>query len=408
MERGIALMYTMIIVDDEIEFLSYNQKFITHYFPDIQILECFDNGADALAFLQDNSVDIILTDIYMPQMDGLELSKHISLNHPQCVTIIVTGYNSFEYARCALNYNVFSYLLKPLDIEEVLPCIERAKELSTYRKSMHPKHINLLPEKTEFFFNELVSGEFTSKSDLVSSFSSLSLPFTLEESKGLLIRVTIDDFATNDNLLDAEELAHSIKIVLQESLCNCDIYYARHISTKFYYVIVQHDMSLDDISMILDAAVSRSLEASLHTKCNIKIRKIFDSFSDFLTIDQEPHRKIENNKTSNTMIQNAIEYIEKNYDKNISRDIVAAAMYVSPAYFSHQFKEATGLRFIDYLTELRMKKAISLLETNMNINDIITKVGYYSRSTFLSNFKQYTSYTPSEYRQKILQDWRNN
>jgi len=57
---------------------------------------------------------------------------------------------------------------------------------------------------------------------------------------------------------------------------------------------------------------------------------------------------------------------------------------------------------MDYLTTVRMQKSIELLNTNMRINDIAEKVGYQNRNRFIINFRQYTGYTPTEYRKIIL------
>jgi two-component system response regulator YesN len=69
---------------------------------------------------------------------------------------------------------------------------------------------------------------------------------------------------------------------------------------------------------------------------------------------------------------------------------------------SRILKSYTGFSFIDYLTEVRMNEAVKLLSTHTRINDIASLVGYHSRNTFLVNFRNHTSLTPSEYRVKIL------
>lgn len=104
----------------------------------------------------------------------------------------------------------------------------------------------------------------------------------------------------------------------------------------------------------------------------------------------------------NRRIENAIAYINQHYDKDVTRDTVAAAVYMSGAYFSRCFKAITGVSYKEYLTEVRMRKAMDLLKTNMKISDISSKVGYPNPNRFNINFRQYTSYTPSEYRIHVL------
>ena len=88
--------------------------------------------------------------------------------------------------------------------------------------------------------------------------------------------------------------------------------------------------------------------------------------------------------------------------EDLTRDDVASKVFMCGAHFSRCFKKETGITYLDYLIDLRMKKAIELLQTNCKIQDIAKKIGYTSQNRFIINFRHYTSYTPSEYRRKVL------
>jgi len=77
------------------------------------------DGIYAINLLQNNIYDVVITDIKMPTMDGIELSKYLYKNQPQTPIIIISGYDEFEYARAAVKLNVFDYILKPLRDEEL-------------------------------------------------------------------------------------------------------------------------------------------------------------------------------------------------------------------------------------------------------------------------------------------------
>lgn len=83
------------------------------------------NGQDALKTLSVIPVDVVITDIKMPIMDGMELAKKIHENHASVKIIILSGYSDFNYAKKAIAYNVSDYLLKPLDIEELRKTLNR-------------------------------------------------------------------------------------------------------------------------------------------------------------------------------------------------------------------------------------------------------------------------------------------
>ncbi|BCS80095.1 response regulator [Anaerocellum diazotrophicum] len=105
-------------------------------------------------------------------------------------------------------------------------------------------------------------------------------------------------------------------------------------------------------------------------------------------------------------IDKAIDYINKNYNKDINMALVANYVSLNYYYFSTIFKEKTGMSFLDYLNKIRIEKAKELLvKTNLKIWEIAEKVGYKNPKHFARIFKDITGITPNEYRdaQKRLQ-----
>lgn len=93
----------------------------------IEKISVTDSGIEALKVFSELHPQIILTDIKMPGLDGLELAKEIHLSNVKCKLILLTGYGTFEYAKRALHSGVFEYLLKPSNPAEVLETVKRAK-----------------------------------------------------------------------------------------------------------------------------------------------------------------------------------------------------------------------------------------------------------------------------------------
>ncbi|WP_431803116.1 response regulator transcription factor [Halobacillus andaensis] len=91
------------------------------------VAEAYD-GEEALEIVQDSHVDVILTDVKMPVMDGLELSEQIHQQYPEIHMIMISGYDEFEYAKRAMRQGVKDYLLKPVDIEELMGLIQSIKK----------------------------------------------------------------------------------------------------------------------------------------------------------------------------------------------------------------------------------------------------------------------------------------
>ena len=115
--KGMETMFTILIVDDEklerngIKFLLKKEE------EEFCVLEA-GNGKDALGVLAANPVDILFSDVKMPYMNGLELTRQAREMYPDMEIVIFSGYNDFSYAREALRYGVVDYVLKPVDPEE--------------------------------------------------------------------------------------------------------------------------------------------------------------------------------------------------------------------------------------------------------------------------------------------------
>lgn len=112
-------MYKALVVDDEPLMRDYLGNNLTQINEDWICEDTASDGIYAIQLLQNKKYDAVITDIKMPAMDGIELSKYIFNNLQDLPIIIVTGYNDFEYARAALKLNVIDYLLKPLRDEEL-------------------------------------------------------------------------------------------------------------------------------------------------------------------------------------------------------------------------------------------------------------------------------------------------
>lgn len=112
-------MIKAIVVDDEIltrEGISANIPWEKLGYELVAV--CAD-GREARDYVQGHEVDVVLTDICMPYMDGLQLSEFLYHEYPQIKIIIFSGYDEFEYAKQALKYQVSEYLLKPVTASEL-------------------------------------------------------------------------------------------------------------------------------------------------------------------------------------------------------------------------------------------------------------------------------------------------
>lgn len=118
-------MIRILAVDDEPLMLEYLERFLTNLFGDGVRVTLAQNGKDALELLEAVPVELVITDIRMPVMDGLELARQISERKLQAKVIILSGYEDFSYAHQALKYSVSDYLLKPVSKEELALAVQK-------------------------------------------------------------------------------------------------------------------------------------------------------------------------------------------------------------------------------------------------------------------------------------------
>jgi len=112
-------MYTIILVDDERLTLDTLANYINWEQMSCRVIATASNGRDALKKIESLQPDILITDVKMPVMDGIELCKQVHTRFPRIQIVFLSGYNEFEYACAALQHGACGYLLKPIDHEEL-------------------------------------------------------------------------------------------------------------------------------------------------------------------------------------------------------------------------------------------------------------------------------------------------
>lgn len=112
-------MYSLLVVDDEIRQREAVIKSVDWGKAGFNVIGDAENGIEALELLEKLEPDLILTDIKMPLMTGLELASKVREIRPATKFVILSGYDDFEYAQEAFKYNVIRYLLKPISASEL-------------------------------------------------------------------------------------------------------------------------------------------------------------------------------------------------------------------------------------------------------------------------------------------------
>ena len=146
-------MYKILLVDDEILVRDAIRENIDWKSLDCELVGDCENGRQAVEFVQSHKVDVVLTYICMPYMDGMELSEFLHDNYPDILIVIFSGFGEFEYAKKAIRYNVSEYMLKPVTAMELTKVLRNMKEKLDSRKKEQKKMESLSQTSKDYHKN---------------------------------------------------------------------------------------------------------------------------------------------------------------------------------------------------------------------------------------------------------------
>lgn len=140
-------MYKLIIVDDEEIIRDGLREYIDWGSIGFEVIGTFEDGADVIKFLNETPVDAIFTDIQMYQVSGIELAKYVMENFPKIKVVALSNYRDFDYVKQSMSFNVCDYILKPIDMEEVLTTFRKVYEL-LQNDHQHQKNVPVFSSDT--------------------------------------------------------------------------------------------------------------------------------------------------------------------------------------------------------------------------------------------------------------------
>ncbi|MBM6947268.1 response regulator transcription factor [Mordavella massiliensis] len=131
-------MKTLIVVEDELRIREGLCKLIRRLDMGVKVIGEAEDGLEGLKMIQDMLPDIVITDIRMPKMEGLEMIRKVREMNIRCIFIILSGYAEFSYAQTAISYGVTDYLLKPVTVSDVKRLLEKLNPQDTLTEREAP------------------------------------------------------------------------------------------------------------------------------------------------------------------------------------------------------------------------------------------------------------------------------
>ena len=121
--------YKVLLVDDEEEVRNAIEQRINWEELGFEVIGKAQNGVKAMEIAEKLQPDVVITDIKMPYMNGLELARNLKEENPGVRILILTGFDEFEYAKEAVHLEIEEYILKPINANELSECLKRLKNV---------------------------------------------------------------------------------------------------------------------------------------------------------------------------------------------------------------------------------------------------------------------------------------
>lgn len=214
-------MYDVLLVDNEAVILNGLSKSIDWDSVDCKVAATARDGREAIGLLLKQHFDIVISDIRMPEMDGLELSEWISKNMPSVKVIILTGYPDFDYAKKAIDFRVLDFVLKPTNEEHLFAALDKAKRLiadeneqKQVRKTLENETEKSQQLKQSLLLNDLVYNPKISLSKVRQQINDLGIDL----SSFYVMRVGIEK---KTDISDYSELVVQAQEILTKKFGSC-------------------------------------------------------------------------------------------------------------------------------------------------------------------------------------------
>jgi two-component system response regulator YesN len=395
------MKYKVLVADDEYIIRRGIIKLINKY-NDLEVVGEAEDGEQAIVLAKEKDIDIYFVDINMPFLNGLQFIEKLKELQPNAIVNVITGYDKFEYVRQALRLGVFEYILKPLNeiafdetIEKILNVLKQKNEEEKYLRWMKAtlginksNYISELLDKCSM----LQYSEDKVKEEI--DFLGLNLPEKYTMSLIYLERIENPDIRKhwNDKLLYS-----SVENIAKESYERLTPLFICRNSKGYFILICRTEAK--NILEIMNHEFKNVVERYLPTKV-IMVQQSDNDCYHMPKLYQYLSEKLEETKSYPSIVKKIKQYLEDNYYREeVSLNDAAEYVNLSPQHLSRIFKKEMDITFIDYLTKVRIGKAIELFEDDaLKMYEIAEKIGYSSQHYFSSVFKKVIGISPVEYR----------
>lgn len=373
-------MFKVLVVDDEPSVIEGLKIMIPWSELGFELCGESSNGQDALLQIEKLHPHLIITDIRMPGISGLELIYEARKLDADTEFVILSGYADFSYAQEAMHHNVYDYLLKPLYKDDIFSVLNKIKN------KMDKKFLTI------YGFSQEDIETFKMSRSLLPQ--NMGKDAENHENEGVWWKSLRDSFD--------EELTTAIKLMNYEDALN--------LIDEMFDFFKSKTISLPNVCIMVNSCVYHILYIAFER--NIRINTLlpsgksgewnFDTLKSYVTniISQIIRLMLEERKKNSRKYLYEVKiYIENHYEQELSVSFLSDMVFLEAGYLGDAFTKQFGCSINEYQHRLRIEKAIKLIETtDMKLNDISVAVGYNNYNNFFSHFGRITHTKPTQYK----------
>ena len=424
-------MYKVLLVDDEYMITEGLKRLIPFDKWDMEVVATANHADDALDYVREHPVDIVISDVNMPDKTGLEMIGEMKELLPNAYYILLSGYQEFDYVKKAMNLNVVDYLVKPVDKVELERLLE--KIASQLGEQSHEPEILSQQLDEEAFKAHLSQKENwwiglskEKQGNFVIPYYVLGQDWQIvlanQEFEGLLVMPFEAPYQANFEKWkrDVEKTLFygSVNLDQSESLFS---YYE-----PIYRVIIQGNLQqiIEELTLlekiVLENTPRVSITKQLFTQFVMDVFHLFEhlkaddmtdivknihaitTFEDLVAYTKETLTSFFGQYRMNENVVSVLEVSGRDYKKELSLKDISKDLFINPVYLGQLIKKETNSTFAELLNKQRIKAAQQLLlSTNDSIEDICYTVGYSNVGYFYKVFRKLCGKSPKAYRKQV-------
>ena len=359
-EEGYCLMFNVMIVDDFRVFITQLRRLDVwkRYSDTFDLKYMLTDSRQALDILRREHVDVLITDIKMPKLSGLDLLRY-AVEEKLCrCTVLLSEYTDFEYAHEAIILGAFDYIVKPVSDTMMTRILDRAAKFLSENPDNRDDDADI-KTASDALCDSIING--------------------------------YDNYSER-----VHELAAACGRKSGENLMRFGIILGDASETVFNKLSEAYGW----IKNIVDSP-ERLRAALLRADSREAAESLFTGFCNDLFVAVRTYYP----RGLSDLTRGIADYILANYSQKLTLSDVADACFVNKTHLSHIFKMNMGISFVDYIVRYKMQMLrLMIAQTDMTVNEIADKLGYDDCKYMSRLFKNTYGITVSEYRKSVLND----